>query len=77
DHKKDIVVVIAHHSIHADPLLAELRALLFGICLTIDISMKSVVFEGDCEVMVIAIRNSVDNMHWDARSLLLDCKALL
>ncbi|PON97174.1 Ribonuclease H-like domain containing protein [Trema orientale] len=60
-----------------DPLVAESAALLSSIGLALDNGFENVIFEVDCEVLARAINNSMDDLSWDARSVLMDCKQLL
>ncbi|PON92075.1 hypothetical protein TorRG33x02_121470 [Trema orientale] len=48
-----------------------------GIRLAVDMGMRSVVFEGDCKVIVTTLKSTMEHLSWDARSILLDCKSKL
>ncbi|PON59344.1 Ribonuclease H-like domain containing protein [Trema orientale] len=60
-----------------DVLVAESAALLAGIRLTIDNGFTNVIFEVDCDAVAKAIHGSMDDLTWEARTVLSDCKNLL
>ncbi|PON49491.1 Ribonuclease H-like domain containing protein [Trema orientale] len=72
-----ILAAYARPTTFFDPLLAEIAAFLEGIRLVLDLGMDTVVFEGDCEVIANSIKSTSEELNWDARSMLMDCKALL
>ncbi|POO01226.1 Ribonuclease H-like domain containing protein [Trema orientale] len=60
-----------------DPLVAESAAFLEGIRLAVDNGLNHVLFEVDCEAVALALKGAMEDVSWEAHSLLLDCRNLL
>ncbi|PON89576.1 hypothetical protein TorRG33x02_147200 [Trema orientale] len=77
DEDRNIGQAFSENVNFSDPDMAEVAGLLASARVAKDLGYEYVVFEGDCSNVFGRLMTSLDDVNWELRQLLLDCKVLL